>query len=163
MSSFFRGWGGRGRDGGGGGWRVVLSLTLLFSMHIVTGTALRCAMCKQVLYVPSAQTLIEGGHFHKGEDGLWETPEVAKALLRSMVTNHAKDLEKLTCSSGESLLKVCLLFSCCSPAVLCTICSVHSVYLACLLYAFQSVYSTGTLTFQELKDLLTFVRRHCES
>jgi len=64
-----------------------------------------------VLYVPSAQTLIEGGHFLKGEDGLWETPEVAKALLRSMVTNHAKDLEKLTSSSGDSLLKVCLHFS----------------------------------------------------
>lgn len=59
-----------------------------------------------VLYVPSAQTLIEGGHFHKGEDGLWETPEVAKALLRSMVTNHAKELEKMTSRSGESLLKV---------------------------------------------------------
>ncbi|DBA84532.1 hypothetical protein WJX77_012040 [Trebouxia sp. C0004] len=59
-----------------------------------------------VLYVPSAQTLIEGGLFHKGEDGLWETPEVAEALLQSMVTNHARDLEKLTSSSGESLLKV---------------------------------------------------------
>ncbi len=62
-----------------------------------------------MLYVPSAQTLIEGGHFLKGEDGLWETPEVAKALLRSMVTNHAKDLEKLTSSSGESLLKVIII------------------------------------------------------
>lgn len=59
-----------------------------------------------VLYIPSAQTLIEGGLFHKGEDGLWETPEVAKALLRSMVTNHATDLEKLASTSGESLLKV---------------------------------------------------------
>lgn len=61
----------------------------------------------QVLYVPSAQKLIEGGLFHKGDDGLFETPEVAKALLRSMVTNHGKDLEKLTGSSGEALLKVC--------------------------------------------------------
>ena len=83
-----------------------------------------------MLYVPSAQTLIEGGHFLKGEDGLWETPEVAKALLRSMVTNHAKDLEKLTSSSGDSLLKVCLHFSCCSPAIPSFIHSAICVYLA---------------------------------
>jgi len=56
--------------------------------------------------VPSAQDLIEGGLFHKCDDGLWETPEISKALLRSMVTNHEKDLEKLTTSSGETLLKV---------------------------------------------------------
>ena len=56
--------------------------------------------------MPSARALIEGGLFNKGDDGLWETPEIAKVLLRSMVTNHEKDMEKLTTSSGETLLKV---------------------------------------------------------
>ena len=56
--------------------------------------------------MPSAQALIEGGLFNKGDDGLWETPEIAKVLLRSMVTNHEKDMEKLITSSGKTLLKV---------------------------------------------------------
>ena len=63
----------------------------------------------QVLYVPSAQRLVEGGTFQKGEDGLWETPEVAKDLLRSMVTNHKEQLAGISTSSGQTLLQVCAL------------------------------------------------------
>ena len=65
----------------------------------------------QVLYVPSAQRLIEGGTFQKGEDGLWETPEVAKDLLRSMVTNHKEQLADISTTSGQTLLQVCALVS----------------------------------------------------
>ena len=67
--------------------------------------------CIQVLYVPSAQRLIEGGTFQKGEDGLWETPEVAKELLKSMVTNHKDQLADIPITSGSTLLQVCLLLN----------------------------------------------------
>ena len=63
-------------------------------------------LCVQVLYVPSAQALIEGGTFYKGEDGQWDTPEIAKLLLQSMLTNHKQQLEMLNGSSGKSLLQV---------------------------------------------------------
>lgn len=64
-------------------------------------------LAAQVLYVPSAQRLIEGGTFQQGEDGLWDTPEVAKDLLRSMVTNHKDQLADITTTSGQTLLQVC--------------------------------------------------------
>lgn len=63
----------------------------------------------QVLYVPSAQRLIEGGTFQKGEDGLWETPEVARDLLRSMLASHKEQLADCTITSGKTLLQVGLL------------------------------------------------------
>ena len=56
--------------------------------------------------MPSAQRLIEGGTFQKGEDGLWDTPEVAKDLLRSMVTNHKDQLADIATTSGQTLLQV---------------------------------------------------------
>ena len=59
-----------------------------------------------MLYVPSAQRLIEGGTFQKGKDGLWDTPEVAKDLLRSMVTNHKEQLADISITSGQTLLQV---------------------------------------------------------
>lgn len=59
--------------------------------------------------MPSAQRLIEGGTFSKGEDGLWDTPEVAKDLLRSMVTNHKDQLAEISTSAGQTLLQVCSL------------------------------------------------------
>ncbi|KAL3151146.1 hypothetical protein ABBQ38_013010 [Trebouxia sp. C0009 RCD-2024] len=59
-----------------------------------------------VLYVPSAQQLIDGGTFQKGEGGLWDTPEVARELLRSMVTNHQEQLAGLTTASGQTLLQL---------------------------------------------------------
>lgn len=65
----------------------------------------------QVLYVPSAQRLIEGGTFKKGEGGLWDSPEVARELLRSMVSNHKDQLAALPTPSGQTLLQVCLLAS----------------------------------------------------
>ena len=62
--------------------------------------------CVQVLYVPKATDLIEGGTFFKGEDGQWETPEVARLLLKSMVASHEAQLAELQSKSGDSLLKV---------------------------------------------------------
>ena len=58
------------------------------------------------MYIPRATDLIEGGTFTKGEDGLWETPEVARLLLKSMVANHEQQLSEIQGSSGEPLLKV---------------------------------------------------------
>lgn len=58
------------------------------------------------MYIPKGTELIEGGTFFKGEDNLWDTPEVARLLLKSMVTSHEKQLADLTSTSGESLLKV---------------------------------------------------------
>lgn len=66
-------------------------------------------LAAQVLYVPSAQRLIQGGTFSKGEDGLWDTPEVAKDLLRSMVTNHKDQLAAISTTAGQTLLQVCSL------------------------------------------------------
>ena len=60
----------------------------------------------QVLYVPKATDLIEGGTFFKGEDGQWETPEAARLLLKSMVASHEEQLADLHSKSGENLLKV---------------------------------------------------------
>jgi hypothetical protein len=45
------------------------------------------------MYMPSAYMLVEGGTFHKGEDGLWDTPESAKLLLTSVSDNHASLLK----------------------------------------------------------------------
>ena len=70
----------------------------------------------QVLYVPSAQRLIEGGTFQKGEDGLWDTPEVAKELLKSMLTNHKQQLADIPTTSGQTLLQVCSLALLNAPA-----------------------------------------------
>lgn len=58
------------------------------------------------MYIPRATDLIEGGTFTKGEDGLWETPEAARLLLKSMVANHEQQLSEIQGSSGEPLLKV---------------------------------------------------------
>lgn len=69
-------------------------------------------LCVQVLYVPSAQALIEGGTFFKGEDGLWDTPEVATFLLQSMLSSHRQLLEATTRSSGGSLLQVGMTYPC---------------------------------------------------
>lgn len=65
-----------------------------------------CSLSMQVMYIPRGTDLIEGGTFTKGEDNLWETPEVARLLLKSMVASHEKQLADLPGSSGESLLKV---------------------------------------------------------
>lgn len=76
-----------------------------------------------MLYVPSAQRLIEGGTFQKGEDGLWDTPEVAKDLLRSMVTNHKDQLADIATTSGQTLLQV----SCLPSYLFRQICYPHDV------------------------------------
>ena len=63
-------------------------------------------MCTQVMYIPSAVALIEGGIYSKGDDGLWDTPEIAKMVLQSMLTNHKKQLQQFKSSSDSSLLQV---------------------------------------------------------
>ena len=63
-------------------------------------------MFAQVMYIPSAVALIEGGIYSKGDDGLWDTPEIAKLVLQSMLTNHKKQLKSMNGSSGSSLLQV---------------------------------------------------------
>lgn len=60
----------------------------------------------QVMYVPRAADLIEGGTFIKAQDGVWDTPEVARLLLKSMKASHEKQLSELRCQGGETLIKV---------------------------------------------------------
>ena len=38
-------------------------------------------MCAQVMYIPSAVVLIQGGSYSKWDDGLWDTLEIANLVL----------------------------------------------------------------------------------
>ena len=58
------------------------------------------------MYVPRASDLIEGGTFSKAEDGMWDTPEVARLLLKSVKASHEKQLSELKCKEGGTLFQV---------------------------------------------------------
>jgi len=45
------------------------------------------------LYLPTANVLVEGGTYYKGEDGLWDTPEAARLILTAAKDNHDRLLK----------------------------------------------------------------------
>lgn len=58
----------------------------------------------QVLYLPAATQLTQGGFFKQHESGGWDTPESAKLVLHGLASHHRDWLEKLRVpGDGESL------------------------------------------------------------
>ena len=49
----------------------------------------------QVLYIPTAKALIEGGTFRQHESGGWDNPENARLLLSSLLHHHAAQLDRM--------------------------------------------------------------------
>lgn len=47
----------------------------------------------QVLYIPTAKALIEGGTFRQHESGGWDNPENARLLLGSLLHHHEAQLD----------------------------------------------------------------------
>lgn len=45
------------------------------------------------LYVPSAFSMVQGGNFNRGEDGLFDMPQGARYILQSMLQTHEADLK----------------------------------------------------------------------
>ena len=45
------------------------------------------------LYLPTANLLVEGGTYYKGEDDLWDTPEAARLILTAAKDNHDRLLK----------------------------------------------------------------------
>ena len=52
----------------------------------------------QVVYVPQAQQLTQGGFFYKSKThpGMWDTAESAQLLLQNLVASHREALEALS-------------------------------------------------------------------
>ena len=53
----------------------------------------------QVLYVPSAKALIEGGSFHQHESGGWDNPTNARLVLMGLMHHHAAQLSSMAAPS----------------------------------------------------------------
>uniref|UniRef100_A0A1D2A603 Small ribosomal subunit protein mS29 n=3 Tax=Auxenochlorella protothecoides TaxID=3075 RepID=A0A1D2A603_AUXPR len=56
------------------------------------------------LYVPSAFSMVQGGTFNRGEDGLFDMPQAARYILQSMLQAHAGDLQALRTADGAQSL-----------------------------------------------------------
>ena len=55
----------------------------------------------QVLYVPSAKVLIEGGTFHQHESGGWDNPINARLILMGLLHHHEALLNSLPAPSHK--------------------------------------------------------------
>ena len=61
----------------------------------------------QVLYLPNAGQLTDGGFFLQHATGSWDTPESAKLVLHGLVSHHRQWLQRLKAPGGQvSLLQL---------------------------------------------------------
>lgn len=59
-----------------------------------------------VLYIPSCKSLVDGGMYHKSEEGDgWNTPDQARAILNTMLSAHGHRLQEAVVPDGSSTLR----------------------------------------------------------
>ena len=67
-----------------------------------SGQHLPMSAVLQVLYVPSAKALIEGGTFHQHESGGWDNPINARLILMGLLHHHEALLNSLPSPSHKT-------------------------------------------------------------
>jgi len=59
----------------------------------------------QVLYVPNAEVLTDGGFYSYNESaGAWDTPQSAQYILQNLLTSHKDALEAMKTTDGARSL-----------------------------------------------------------